>query len=143
MQIALVCDLRLASKKALLGFDEIKLGFLPGMATWRLAKYVGLGRARALTAGGRILNGIEAEDWGLIDHAIGADDLHDTLQSIIRDSQPVHRIAIELNRRLLNESYAIQYEDAIGNLLAAQHRAIISEPFQKLLTETRRGGRDD
>ena len=45
VQLVLLCDARIAEKRATFCLNEVKLGFLPGMATYRLAKYIGLGRA--------------------------------------------------------------------------------------------------
>lgn len=138
MHLGLVCDLRLASHDARVGLDEVKRGFLPGMSTFRLAKYVGLGRAKTLTITGRVLDAGEAERWGLVDRVVARAELDAALAAMIEEVRPVNPVALELNRRLLNESYAIQYEEFIGNFLAAQHRAIISEAFLELLTQAKK-----
>ncbi|MFH1464890.1 MAG: enoyl-CoA hydratase/isomerase family protein [Pseudomonadota bacterium] len=47
-QLALVMDQRIATPRAVFQLPEVHMGFLPGMSTFRLAKYIGLGRARRL-----------------------------------------------------------------------------------------------
>ena len=64
MQLGLACDVRLATDDARLGLHEARYGFLPGMATFRLAKFIGLGRARRMALGGRIVDAQEAERLG-------------------------------------------------------------------------------
>ncbi len=133
LHLALVCDQRIATPDAHFRLDEVTRGFLPGMATFRLAKYIGLGRAKSLVLAGKRVDALEAERWGLIDQVVPEEALEATLEELIAAWTPENAVALELARRLLNESYSIQYEEFIGNFLAAQHRAITSERFMQLL----------
>lgn len=132
-QLALVCDARLASPDAYLQLNEVRLGFLPGMATFRLAKYVGLGRAKQIIMQSTVLSASYASEIGLIDEVSG--DLEQALSATIDRFQPIHPVVIQLARRLLNESFATDFEDAIGNFLAAQHRAVTQTAFLKTLKQ--------
>ena len=51
------------------------------------------------------------------------------LQQWLQKLSPLHPVAIGLSRRLLLESASTPFEDAIGNFLAAQHRAISQSAF--------------
>jgi len=133
-QLLLLCDLGIGEKNAQLCFNEVRLGFLPGMATFRLAKYIGLGRAKNLILTGRKIKADEAVSLGLFDKVFEQDRFVDQLQKTIEQLQPFHQVAIEMARRLLNESYSTSYEDFIGNFLAAQHRSINSDAFKKLIS---------
>lgn len=132
-QLVLLCDARIAEKHARFCFDEVKLGFLPGMATFRLAKYIGLGQAKNLILTSRTIKPDEALSWGLLDQVCEQIGLDSLLQKTIDKLLPFHPVALEMARRLLNECYASSYEDFIGHFLAAQHRAINSTAFKKLL----------
>ena len=127
MQLALVADARVATTDATFQLNEVGLGFLPGMATFRLAKYVGIGHAKRLIMQCTQLPAAEAARLGFIDEVV--DNLEDGINKTIEAFGPIHTVAIELSRRLLNESYSTHYEDAIGNFLAAQHRAISQAAF--------------
>ncbi len=133
LHLALVCDQRVATPDATFWLDEVSRGFLPGMSTFRVAKYVGLGRAKSLVLAGRQLDAATAEQWGLVDQVAAPTELEAAIDALVRAWTPENAIALELARRLLNESYGIQYEEFIGNFLAAQHRAITSERFLELL----------
>lgn len=135
VQLVLLCDARIAEKKAVFQLNEVKLGFLPGMAVFRLAKYVGLGRAKNMILTGRRLKADEALHWGLLDAVSEAVDFDTCLDTMIRRLLPFHPDALELSRRLMNEAYAVEYEDFIGRFLAAQHRAINSDAFRQLIVE--------
>jgi enoyl-CoA hydratase/carnithine racemase len=67
-ELALACDLRVASPQAQLGQSEIKLGVIPGAGgTQRLPRLVGRSRARELIFSGRIVAAEEALSIGLVD----------------------------------------------------------------------------
>jgi len=134
-QLALVCDLRVATSKATFQLPEVHMGFLPGMATFRLAKYVGLGHAKRLTVTSEVIPAHRAAELGLIDEVM--DDLDAGLEWAVEALGPNHSIAVELNRRLLNECYAASAENAIGHFLAAQHRAIAQTAFLETLKRER------
>jgi enoyl-CoA hydratase len=76
LELAMACDIRLASNAAHFGQPEITLGSIPGWGgTQRLPLLVGLGRARELILTGRIIDAAEAERIGLVSRVVPADDL--------------------------------------------------------------------
>jgi len=135
-QLMLLCDARLADHSAEFCFNEVRLGFLPGMALFRLAKYVGLGRAKQLVLNGRSLAADEALDWGILDVVTESATIEDALADVVQQALPFHPVALQIARRLLNESYASSYEHFLGCFLAAQHRAINAEPFGRLVADS-------
>ncbi|MCL2448324.1 MAG: enoyl-CoA hydratase-related protein [Polyangiaceae bacterium] len=75
-ELALACDFIYASDKARLGQPEINLGIVPGFGgTQRLARRVGVGRARELCMTGEIVDAQEALRIGLIDRVVVGADL--------------------------------------------------------------------
>lgn len=126
-QMMLAFDIRLCSPTTTFALPEVKLGFLPGMSTWRLAKFVGQGRARRLALTGQVLPATEALEWGLVDGVEA--DLEAATGRWLQDLAPWQPVAAGLCRRLMLESYETPFEDAIGNFLAAQHRAISQSAF--------------
>lgn len=132
LQLALACDVRVGVEQAVFGLDEVSLGFLPGMATWRLARFIGLGRARAMTATSQRVSLEQALAWGLLDLVLPS--AYDApLEAWLKQLPPATPVALTLNRRLLEESFSTPYEEAVGNFLAAQHWAILSDAFQQTL----------
>lgn len=77
LELALMCDFRLASERSELGFPEIDLGIFPSGVgtTQRLPLLVGPSRAKELCMTGEFLSGAEAATAGLINDAYPADDL--------------------------------------------------------------------
>ena len=76
LELALACDLRVASKSARVGLPETSLGIYPAAGgTWRLPRLVGLGRAKELVFTGRIVDADEAFALGIFERLVDADAL--------------------------------------------------------------------
>ena len=75
-EIALACDVRLASENARFGQPEINLGIIPGWgATQRLARATNIGYAKELILTGRMIDAAEALERGLVQHVYPANEL--------------------------------------------------------------------
>jgi len=76
MELAMACDIRIASNKAILGLPETKVGIIPGYGgTQRLTRLVGFGRAKEILLTGRNVDAIEAERIGLVNYVTEPDKL--------------------------------------------------------------------
>ena len=75
-ELAMMCDLIIASDKAKFGQPEIKLGVTPGMGgSIRLTKAIGKAKAMDLVLTGRMIDGEEADRIGLVSRVVPHDDL--------------------------------------------------------------------
>lgn len=98
LELALVCDLRIASPKAQLALPETSLGIIPGAGgTQRLPRIVGEARAKEMILLGRRLHAEEALAWGLVNRVSpeGVSVLEDTLAFIdpIANGAPIAQAA--------------------------------------------------
>jgi enoyl-CoA hydratase/carnithine racemase len=104
-EVALACDLRIASEKARFGQLEINYGFIPGWAaTQRLSRIVGLGRAKEMILTGRVLQPLEALQMGLVSQVAPAEALMDEairLGGLLAEKPP---LALALAKELVNAS---------------------------------------
>jgi enoyl-CoA hydratase/3-hydroxyacyl-CoA dehydrogenase len=81
LELAMACDIRIASENSMLGQPEINLGLIPGAGgTQRLSKLVGRGRAKELIMLGEPIPAREAERIGLVNRVVP----HDRLESETR-----------------------------------------------------------
>lgn len=75
-ELALACDLRIASENAKFGFPELGLGFIPGAGgTQRLSRIVGIPKAKELIFTGDILDAWEAANIGLVSRVVPLGEL--------------------------------------------------------------------
>jgi enoyl-CoA hydratase len=71
LELALACDIRVASERAQLGLPEVRLAVTPGAGgTQRLPRVVGVPRAKELTLTGRLIDAREAERIGLVNRVV-------------------------------------------------------------------------
>ena len=76
LELALTCDLRIASKEATLGLTELNLGIIPGAGgTVRLPRLIGEAKAKEMIFMSRIVSGEEAERIGLVNAAVAPEEL--------------------------------------------------------------------
>jgi len=84
-EIALACDLRLASDRARLGQPEVNLGIIPGFGgTQRLTRLVGAGWASELVLAGEPIDAATAERIGLVNRAVPHDTLMEEARTVAR-----------------------------------------------------------
>ena len=77
-ELAMACDIRIASDRAKLGQPEVNLGIIPGGGgTQRLPRLVGEGRAALLIMSGMLIGANEAAQIGLVDRVFPGDDLRE------------------------------------------------------------------
>jgi enoyl-CoA hydratase len=102
-ELALACDLRIASERAKLGQPEILLGIIPGGgATQRLARLVGPAKAKDLVLTGRQVAADEALRIGLIDEVVPPDELHPRALALAAELARGAVVAQELAKRAID-----------------------------------------
>lgn len=103
MELALACDIRIASTRARLGLPETGLGIIPGAGgTQRLTRLVGKGRAKLMILTGRILTAEEAESWGLVEMVVAPEDLMATVQQVAQQIMAKAPVALRMAKLAIN-----------------------------------------
>merc|ERR550532_147417 len=83
LEVALACDIRVASECSKMGLVETKLGIIPGGGgTQTLARVVGTAKAKELIFTGRILSGTEAKDMDLVNYVTDSESLDEKAFSL-------------------------------------------------------------
>jgi enoyl-CoA hydratase len=102
-EIAMACDIRIASEKAKFGQPEVKLGLIPGHAgTQRLARLVGLAKAKELIFTGEMIDAQEALRIGLVNKVVAPELLMDEAKNIAQKIMEVGPTAVRLAKTVLN-----------------------------------------
>ncbi len=103
-ELAIACDFIVANDKALFGLPEVGLGIIPGFgATIRLAKFVGLPRAKDLIFTGRKINADEALKIGLINQIYPSNHFMNKVLDLAKTISSHSLPAIGRAKQLLNE----------------------------------------
>jgi enoyl-CoA hydratase len=104
-ELALVCDIRIASEKAMFGLPEAKLGILPGAGgTQRLSRMAGIGVAKDVILAGRMLSAADAYNYGIAMKTVPAENLIAESKKIASDILERGPLSIALCKRLINAS---------------------------------------
>jgi len=105
VELALSCDMRIASENAKFGQTEILLGFIPGGgATQKLPRLIGAGLAKELMFTGKVIDAREAERIGLVNRAVPLKDLDGEGLAIAEKICSLSPIAIRLCKEAINHS---------------------------------------
>lgn len=104
-EVALACDIRIASPNARFGLPELGLGILPGSGgTQRLAKLIGLGRAKEMILTGRAITAEEALQYGLVTKVVDQDRLMEAITEEAKAILSKGPLAVRLAKRIINAS---------------------------------------
>jgi 2-oxoglutaroyl-CoA hydrolase len=106
LELALACDFRLATDDVQLGFPEVTIGMIPGSGgTQRLARLVGLGRAKDIVMRGRRVAADEALALGLVTEVVPVDELDDAVFRLVDELSKHSPLALAMAKRVLNQAY--------------------------------------
>ena len=106
LELALACDFRVAAEDAQLGLPEVGLGMIPGSGgTQRLARLVGLGRAKDVVMRRKRISAQDALAWGLVSEVVPADELDAAVERVIADLDGLSPLALRMAKRVLNHVY--------------------------------------
>lgn len=123
-ELALACDLRFAADNAKMGQPEVLLGALPGAGgTQRLARLVGVGRAKELILTGRMVDMVEAPRIGLVDAVHPADDVLDAARRAATGFA-AGPASLALAKRAIDEGFELPLDDGL-----ALERRLFAEAF--------------
>jgi enoyl-CoA hydratase/carnithine racemase len=105
LEVALGCDLRIASSDAQLGLPEVKFGIIPDVGgSTRLPAVVGLGRAKELIMTARMIDAAEAERIGLLNRVVEPEELESATEALVGELLANSHIAVGRAKRVLDAS---------------------------------------
>lgn len=106
LELALACDFRIAADDMQIAMPEATIGMIPGSGgTQRLARMVGLGRAKDIVMRGRRVQAEEALSLGLVTEVVAPEALDDAVTSLIEELRRHSPLAQRMAKRVLNSAY--------------------------------------
>ncbi len=114
-ELAMACDIRIASVKAKFGQPEVGLGIIPGFSgTYRLPKLIGQGYAKEMIYTGKVIRADEALRIGLVNATYEPEQLMPAALEMAQKMLSNAPIAIGLAKQSINEGYDLDADAAIA-----------------------------
>lgn len=114
MELALGCDIRIASENARFAFPETGLGIIPGAGgTQRLARMIGVGRAKEMILAGRHLNAKEAQEFGLVMKVVPQEQLMEETKKLAQIMLEKAPLATAMAKRAIRASMDMNLQDGL------------------------------
>jgi enoyl-CoA hydratase/carnithine racemase len=111
LQLALVCDYRLASDGARLGLPAVKECLIPSMALYRLPRLIGAARARELILLGEPIDAITAERYGLVNRVVAPADFERELDALVQTLLALPPSSVRASKRLGARAFDLPFEE--------------------------------
>jgi enoyl-CoA hydratase len=123
-ELALFCDIRIASETAKFGFPEAKLGLIPGYGgTQLLPRLIGPGRAKYLMFTGETISAATAHQLGLVDRVYAAADLAFEAEKLAKTISANGPVALRCIKTAINNGMGLPLQEALQ---------VESEQYQKV-----------
>jgi enoyl-CoA hydratase/carnithine racemase len=126
LQLAVACDLRIASRDAVLGLGATRHGLIPDGSVLRLARIVGLGRAKELTLLNEHIGPDEALAMGLVNWVVPPGEVDARLRDVVDRACRASRTATGHAKRLLHASFHTDPRALVEEIVRAQNDCMVS-----------------
>ena len=116
LELALCCDMRVASTAAIFADTHARVGVIPGgRMSALLPRLIGPGRAKQMALTGRRIDAAAAERWGLVDRLVEPDELMPFCLDLAREIAAIDGEVMRTYNRLIDENYDLTFAEAVDN----------------------------
>ncbi len=135
LQLALVCDYRLAVADAVIGLPAVKECLIPSMALYRLPRLIGAARAREMILTGEPISAARAAEYGLINRMVPASEFPRARDESVARFLALPTTSVGVSKRLLARAFDLPFDAFRREMEAgfrlcldsAEHRAAMDE----------------
>lgn len=135
LQLALVCDYRLAAAEATIGLPAVKECLIPSMALYRLPRLIGDARARELVLTGEPITAARAEQYGLVHRVVPGADFARALEESVERFLALPATSVAWSKRLMARAFDLGFDQFRREMEAgfrecldsAEHRAAMDD----------------
>lgn len=115
-EVALACDVLIASTNARFADTHARVGILPGWGlSQKLSRLIGIYRARELAFTGNFLDAETACAWGLVNRVVAPADLLTTAHKLARDMAGIDPAMLQSYKALINQGYSLSFGEAMAH----------------------------
>ncbi len=113
-ELALACDLRVASSRAIFGQPEINLGLIPGGGgTQRLCRLLGYGKAMEMTLTGETVGAAEALDIGLVNKVVECEELEAAAMALAENIARKSPHTVKVAKRAVRSALDLPFSEGV------------------------------
>ena len=127
MEVAIACDMVIASKKAIFGQPEVKLGFFPPYGAIRLPELVGPAKTIEILTTGQNYSAQASKDFGFVSQVASADSFEEAVQKQVKQITMSSPLIIRLNKRAVKRHMGTSFAQSID---------LVSDYFLNTLMKT-------
>ena len=139
LQLALVCDYRLAAAEAVIGLPAVKECLIPSMALYRLPRMIGTARARELILTGEPISAERAREYGLVDRVVLGADFARAVEESVERFLALPATAVAWSKGLMARAFDLEF-DAFRREMEAGFRECLASPEHRAAMDDIRAG---
>jgi len=114
-EVALACDIRIASTNARFADTHARVGVMPGWGlSQKLSRLIGISRAKELSLTGNFLDAETACAWGLVNRVVAPADLLPAAQALARDIASADPAMVRAYKALIDDGHALPFGEAMA-----------------------------
>ncbi len=137
LQLPLACDIRIAAEDCILGLPAAAESLIPGLATYRLPRYIGLGRAKWMVLSGENIDAQRAQQFGLVDHIVKPGSFQEEVDELVQRYLALSSEGALQSKVLLSVGQDLPYEEFFEEYLRRQAVAVGSPDCQEAMNAYR------
>ena len=114
-EVALACDILIGSENARFADTHARVGIMPGWGlSQKLARMIGISRAKELSLSGNFLDAQTACAWGLLNRVVPADELLGAAKQLANDISTADPGMVQAYKALIDEGYALSFGEGMA-----------------------------
>ncbi len=104
LELALGCDIRVATNRSQFGFPEVSLGMIPGSGgSQRIMRLIGMTRTKFALMTSRRISADKAERWGLINLCVNPEELEKTVERLVKRFSEIPPLSLRAVKKVLQQ----------------------------------------
>lgn len=137
LQVALASDIRIVAEGTKFALTAVKECLVPGLGTYRLARFIGPGRAKRIILSGEFIDAQEAHAMGLIDYLVPQANFDKRVAEITQVYLDAASEGQRQAKRLVNLAFDLEWDEFLEQYIKAQTAALASEQHKEAMAAFR------
>tara|TARA_B100000686_G_scaffold199602_1_gene206457 strand:- start:81 stop:842 length:762 start_codon:yes stop_codon:yes gene_type:complete len=135
-EVAMSCDIRIASENARMGQPEVTIGIPPGWGgTQRLMRIVGVAKAKELVYTGKMIKASEAKEIGLVNNVVPLESLMEEVMNMAKTIASNATLAVRMSKTAINKGRNADLDTGLGVELLAWRNCFSDPDREKRMTD--------